>query len=108
MDKLALVDIGGTFGSPFGQAKKLGDLVSSGISLAFVGAGVLFFIMIIWGGIELIQGSGKREPNILIRAKDILTYTFLGFIVIFVSYWIIRIFEEITGTPFITNPGPSF
>lgn len=106
MDKLA-VDIGGAFSSPFGQAggKSLGDLVSLILRGAFVIAGILILFFFVLGGISIIAGAGKDNPEAAAKGKQTITAAAIGFVVVFVAYWVIRIIELIAGRPFITAPG---
>jgi hypothetical protein len=104
MNKLA-VDIGKEFGSPLGQGKTLGDLVSIVVSASFVIAGVILLFFLVAGGISIIAGAGNDNPEQLEKGKKAATSAVIGFIIVFVAYWIIRIIEAMTGVPFITAPG---
>ncbi len=104
MDKLA-VDIGSTFNSPLGQGKTLGDLVSVVVSASFVIAGVILLFFLVVGGISIIAGAGNDNPEQLEKGKKAATSAVIGFIIVFVAYWVIRIIEAMTGVPFITAPG---
>lgn len=104
MNNLAL-DIGSTFGSPFGQSKTLGDLVSLVLRSSFVIAGVLILFFLVMGGIQIIAGAGKDSPETAAKGKQAVTAAVIGFVIVFVAYWIVRIIELIAGTPFITQPG---
>lgn len=104
MNKLA-VDIGSSFGSPFGQSKGIGDLVSVIVSNALVIAGVILLFFFIFGGISMIAGAGQDNPERAAKGKQAATSALIGFIIIFAAYWIIRLIEIITGVAFITAPG---
>ncbi len=104
MNKLAL-DIGNTFGSPFGQTKSIGDLVSVLLKGSMAVAGVIILFFLVFGGISMIAGAGSDNPDQMAKGKQALTAAGIGFIIVFVAYWIIRIIEVIAGRPFITAPG---
>ena len=104
MEKLAAVDIGFHFGSRFGQGLGLGSLVSIILSNALVIAGVLMLILFIIGGIGIIAGAGQDNPEAAGKGKKAATSAVIGFIIIFASYWIVRIVEEVTGVD-ILAPG---
>ncbi len=104
MNKLA-VDIGTSFGSPFGQGKSIGDLVSTLVTAAMVLAGVIALFLLVLGGIGIIAGAGSDNPQQVESGKKAVTYAVIGFILVFVAYWVVRIIEIIVGTPFITSPG---
>lgn len=103
MNKLA-IDIGSNFGSPFGQSKGIGDLVSVIISNALVIAGIILVFFFVIGGISMIAGSGQDNPEKAAKGKQAATSALIGFIIIFAAYWIIKIIESITGLA-ILNPG---
>lgn len=107
MNKLA-IDIGKTFGSPFGgnlteEGKSLGDLVSLGLRVAFVVAGIFILFALIYAGFKMVQGAGSSDQQAAQKSKQAATSAAIGFVVVFTAYWIIRIIEAITGLNFITN-----
>ena len=99
------LDIGKTFNSPFGQEKTIGDLVSILMRGSLAVAGVIILFFLVFGGISMIAGAGSDNPDQAAKGKQALTAAAIGFVVVFVAYWIIRIIEVIAGTPFITSPG---
>ncbi len=103
MNKLA-VDIGSSFGSPFGQTKGIGNLVSVIISNALIIAGIILLFFFVFGGISMMMGAGQDNPEKTAKGKQAATSALLGFIIIFAAYWIIKIIESITGLN-ILNPG---
>lgn len=102
MEKLA-VDIGTTFQSPFGQSRNLGDLVSLAIQLAFVVAGLLILFMFFFGGFLMITGAGNSNPQQAEKGRNAASAAALGFFVVFVAYWIVRLIELVIGVQFITG-----
>ena len=96
MDKVA-VRIGPAFASPIGQDVTLGDLVSVLLSNAVALAGIIVFILFILGGIGVLVGAGRDDPQATAKGKQAVTAAVIGFIIIFATYWIIQIIEEITG-----------
>jgi hypothetical protein len=98
------VPIGSTFKSPFGVDKSIGDLVSVLLRGSLAIAGVLILFFIVFGGISMIAGAGADKPDQAAKGKQALTSAGIGFIIVFVAYWIIRIIEVITGSNFITQP----
>ena len=104
MNKLAQVDIGTEFKSPFGISKNIGDLVSLIIRLAFIGAGILILFMFIFAGWSMLMGAGQNNPEQAAKGKQAATAAALGFVIVFVSYWIVRLIETVIGINFITAP----
>lgn len=103
MEKIA-VGIGDTFNSPFGTAFGLADLVSVILSNAILIAGVIFFFLILFGGISVIVGAGQDDPERAAKGKKTVTAAVIGFIIIFAAYWIIQLIEAMTGLNII-SPG---
>src|SRR3989304_1454810 len=91
------VPIGDVFGSPFGQTKTLGDLVSFVLRASFVVSGVLILFFIVFAGFTIIASAGSNNPEGAKKGKDAATAAALGFVIVFVAYWIVRIIEIITG-----------
>jgi len=98
------VPIGPTFGSPFGQTKTIGDLVSILLRGSLVVSGVIILFFLVFGGISIIAGAGSNNPEQAAKGKQAITAAAIGFVIVFVAYWIVRIIEVVTGTPFITSP----
>ncbi len=96
MEKIA-VDIGKSFGSPFGQTYGLADLVSVILSNAMVVASIILLLLLIFGGISMIMGAGQDNPEAAAKGKQAATSAVIGFIIIFAAYWIIQIIETLTG-----------
>lgn len=101
------IDIGEAFGSPIGISLSIGGLVSSFVGAAIVISGVIMLFLFVFGGISIIAGAGQSNPESVARGKKALTAALIGFIIIFTSYWIVRIIELIFGYDFISE-GVSF
>lgn len=103
MKELAL-DIGEKFGSPFGETKNIGNLISVILNSSFAIAGIIILFLFIFAGYSLIAGAGSNDPQSIEKGKKAITSAIIGFIIILAAYWIIRIIEIITGSSFVTNP----
>jgi hypothetical protein len=105
MTRLAEITISDYFDSLLGQGNRtIGSLVGYFIQGAMIVAGILLLFLMIGGGISLIAGAGSGNKESMERGKQAVTSALIGFIIIFASYWVIRIIEIITGTDFITAP----
>jgi len=99
------IDIGGRFGSPFGQSATLGDLVSLIVRLGFVVSGVLILFFIVFAGFSIIAGAGQNNPEAAKKGQQAASAAAIGFVVVFAAYWIVRLIEVIikvniiSGTP---------
>lgn len=75
----------------------LADLVSFLLPKALLLGGVIFFILIIIGGIGMIAGAGGADAHAAENRKKALTYSVAGFIIMLGAYWILQIINYITG-----------
>lgn len=73
----------------------LGDIVSRILLYIFVLAGLILFGFLIFGGFELLTSAGN--PDKVKAAQGKITNAIVGFIIIFLSYWIVQILEIIFG-----------
>lgn len=60
-------------------------------------AGIILFILVIGAGFMLIRGASEGEADQVGMGKQAATYAVIGFLLIFASFWIIRLVEAITG-----------
>lgn len=101
-----IADIGDQF---FGQGMRgsnintfksltgIGNLVSLFINISFVIAGLILLFYFIMGGIGMISSAGKSDPQKAEQAKKSITSALVGFIVVFVAYWIVQLLGQILG-----------
>jgi len=101
------VPIGTTFGSPFGNGKTLGDLVSLVVRLGFVVSGILILFFLVFAGFNIIAGAGSNNPEAAKKGQQAATAAVIGFVVVFAAYWIVRLIEVITGANIISGT-PAF
>lgn len=62
---------------------------------AFPLAGLILFVMIIWGGFEMVAGATNKKS--LDAGRQRITAALIGFILLFASYWIARVLEVALG-----------
>jgi len=110
MKYLTEVTIERYFESPFGRqtagaGNTVGDLVSLLLKISFVIAGIVVLFLFISAGFSIIAGSGRSDPEKTKKGQQAISSAVIGFVLIFVAYWIVRLLEVIIGIPFITNPG---
>lgn len=97
---LAQIDIGDKFfdaGNGIRTANSISTYVTFFLNASFVIAGVLLLFYFIMGGIGMISGAGNDSPQQLEKGKQAATSALIGFIVVFVSYWIVKLIEQLTG-----------
>lgn len=79
---------------PLSEAE-LGDIISALLPYLFTLAGLGLFLYLIIAGFGWMTSGG--DPKKTQSAKDKLTNALVGFIIIFVAYWLILILEKIFG-----------
>lgn len=103
MNKLAF-DLGGAlFGGTggFTQLSDVGKIVSIIISNAVIIAGIILLFLIIFAGYSFISGAGSGNSQKVAQGRSAATAAIIGFVVIFIAYWIAVIIQTITGVHFI-------
>jgi hypothetical protein len=89
------------FGSPFTDMQSISHLVSIFLNIAFVVAGVILLFFFIFGGIGMISSAGQSDPQKAEQAKKTVTSALIGFIIVFASYWIVKLIGQITNIPIL-------
>ena len=82
----------------------LGNIISNILPNIYIFSGVVLFILLIFGGLTVIINAGKDNPEETAKGQKAITTAVIGFLIIFCSYWIIRIIEVVTGVD-IFSPG---
>lgn len=72
-----------------------GAIVSRLLDFLLPAAGLILFVMLVWGGFEMLVGSaGKASMD---AGRQRVTAAVVGFILLFIAYWIFQIIEIIFG-----------
>lgn len=72
-----------------------GAFLNQLIPYLFTFAGLILFIMLLWGGFEML--SGAATPKSQEAGKQRITAALTGFALLFMSYWFAQIIEYIFG-----------
>ena len=72
-----------------------GDLVSNIWELFLYGAGILLFFYFLLGGFKYLTAGG--DDKAVQTAKKMLTNAITGILIIFATYWIVLIIQEVIG-----------
>ncbi len=70
-------------------------VINEALNLIFPLAGLILFVMIVWGGFEMLTGAANKKS--LDAGKQRIQAALIGFLLLFSSYWIIQIVESVTG-----------
>lgn len=79
------------------EAKALtspGAIVARMLLFAFPLAGLILFIMIVWGGFEMLTSAASKGIE---AGRQRVTAAIVGFVLLFVAYWVFQIIEIIFG-----------
>ena len=71
----------------------LGDIVSALLPYILVIAGLILFGILIMGGFGLLTSGG--DPEKVKKSQGQITSALVGFLIIFLSYWLMRILETV-------------
>ncbi|MDD5415436.1 MAG: hypothetical protein PHE48_00345 [Candidatus Daviesbacteria bacterium] len=99
MNKLALTlpGTGNIIDSPVqDRFPDLGSVLSGLLNITFYIAVFITFYFFIWGAFAYIVAQGKKED--LAKARNRITWSLIGLIIIFLSYFIARFVAEILKT----------
>ncbi|MBP7119155.1 hypothetical protein KBA63_03625 [Candidatus Woesebacteria bacterium] len=102
--ELFVVNLGQIVNTPYGTTRTTSDLFQTILSGSYAIAGIILLFILIGGGLAVIFGAGNNDPKGAAAGKQAITYAIIGFLVIFVSYWIIRFIEVLVGVDFFTFP----
>ena len=79
----------------FNQLQTPGGVLSRVLVFAFPIAGIILFLMIVWGGFEMVTGATNAKS--MDAGKQRITAAVIGFILLFSSYWLMQIIETVFG-----------
>lgn len=96
-DELWLQDKAGTGINQTTRYIWIGSFLKPILGNIFIVAGVILFIFIVIGGIGIIKGASSGSDEDIKKGGKTISSAIFGFLIIFASYWIIRLIETITG-----------
>jgi hypothetical protein len=70
-------------------------IMSRVLVFAFPIAGLVLFVMLIWGGFEMLSGAATKKS--LDAGRQRITAALVGFLLLFASYWIAQVLEVVFG-----------
>lgn len=78
-------------------------VISALLPYIFTMAGLILFVMLVWGGFEMLLGAS--DPKQQQAGQQRLTAALVGFILIFAAYWIAQLVEKIFGVSIVGTFG---
>lgn len=73
------------------QLSTPGGIITEILDFAFPIAGLILFVMITWGGFEMLSEAATKKS--IDAGRNRVQAAIIGFIILFVSYWIVRVLE---------------
>ena len=81
--------------SEFGGKLTIGSILSRALDYVFPLAGFILLIMLIIGGFQLLTSAGN--PETVQAGKNKLVSALIGFVIIFVAFWLMQIIQVVLG-----------
>ena len=81
---------------------KVGQVIFQLLNYLFVFAGLALLLYLIYGGFQLMTSGG--DPGKMKEAKAIITNALVGFLIIFIAYWLVQALGIIFGVQGIIGP----
>ncbi len=97
----AAVDIRSYFG-PARAFSTFGEVVTVIVKNAFVVAGVISFLLLVFGGFAIIIGAGAGDTKKIEQGRQTLVGAIIGLLVVVSSFWIVKIIEKLTGVALLS------
>lgn len=82
---------------PVKPSLTVGLIITHAFTYIIVFAGIALLLYLIWGGYKLMLSAG--DPAKTKEAHAILTNAAVGFVVIFIAYWLVQAAGLIFGLP---------
>jgi len=79
----------------------LGDLISAIIPYIFGIVGFVLLLMIVFSGFQMLTSTGN--PKVMESGQKRLVNALIGFIIVFLSYWIVKFVGQMLGIESIVN-----
>jgi hypothetical protein len=73
------------------------SLVSVILKNSITLAGILFLLLLIFGGLMFIIGAGSSDSKKSAQGQALVTDALIGFVVVILAYFIVQIIEVVTG-----------
>ncbi|MDD3532381.1 MAG: hypothetical protein PHW57_03590 [Candidatus Shapirobacteria bacterium] len=90
-----ITDIPELAGSNLKNWDSISDIVSQALAYVFPIAGILVFIYLLYGGLNLMLAAGNEEG--IREGKAKITNALVGFLIIFAAYWVVQALEIALG-----------
>lgn len=79
------------------QFSSLKILTERLLPIALTLGGIVFFIMAVVAGFNILSGAGSDDPKAISKWQQTLFSAIIGLILMFVAFWILQIINFVTG-----------
>ena len=97
MHQVFAVDISSVF-EPAKTFNTFGSIVTVVVKNAFVLAGIISFVLLIFGGFAYIVSAGSSDAKQMEQAKKSITGAVTGLIIVVTSVLIVQVIAIVTGS----------
>lgn len=87
--------VGGSQGFLTSQNLTVGEIIGKALTYVYVIAGLALFLVLIMGGFSLMTAAG--DPKKIEAGYGKIKDALIGFLVVFVSYFVVQIVEVVLG-----------
>ncbi len=94
--KALAIPIDATTFPPAGNYPTIASLINTLIPNILIVSGILFFIMFIYAGLQLIA-MGQMDPQKWEKTRMTMTGAIIGLIIVVIAYWVVIIIGKVTG-----------
>lgn len=84
-----------------GTTTTIGEIISSILPFVFSITGILLLVYLIMGGLQLMFAAG--DPKRVQAAWGKVTNALIGFVIIFISYWLVALIGKIFGLDIVIS-----
>lgn len=93
---------GKSIADPASGYATLGGFLSSVLPNIYIASGLILLFLLLFGGLTTIINSGNPEAQE--KGQGAVAAAIIGFLIIFLSYWIIQIIQVLTGINILKPP----
>jgi hypothetical protein len=79
----------------------ISGVINSAILYLFPIVGLVLLVYLIYGGFEVMTSAG--DPKKIASGRLKITYSLLGFLIMFAAFWIVQLLAIALGLPDITD-----
>lgn len=77
------------------SGESLGSVISGVLNYVFTFAGIALLLYFMYGGFQLFTSAGDQKK--VSEGKATITNALIGFVVVFVAFWIVQLFGNLLG-----------